>query len=76
MPFSAATGATDAAYDGATAVMLTDAMAAAIHRMPVLGFCIGAPSVPSWTPVVPACVLLARERYQAARSRTIASSPY
>jgi hypothetical protein len=34
MPFSAATGATDAAC--ATVVMLIDAIAAAIHRMPVL----------------------------------------
>jgi len=42
MPFSAATGAISRVA-GAAAAMLIEMIAAAIHRRPVVGFCMGAP---------------------------------
>src|SRR5882724_2317762 len=45
MPFSAATGATDAAWPGADAVTPIAAKAATIHRAPVRDFRIGAPPI-------------------------------
>jgi hypothetical protein len=67
------TGATDAAWPGAKAVMLIDVIAATIHRTPVLGFCMGAPRKrrPSQLRL-----LLKTYVYQGARLRTMGSSPF
>jgi hypothetical protein len=51
MPFSAGTGATDAARAGLNVMKLIDTIAVTIHRKPVPGFCKGTPRE---GPVIPA----------------------
>jgi hypothetical protein len=60
MPFSAATGATDAARAGLNVTRLTDTIAATIHRAFVCGFGMGRSS--GW-PVMPA-LMSASAAYQ------------
>ncbi|WFU46149.1 hypothetical protein QA640_46990 (plasmid) [Bradyrhizobium sp. CB82] len=55
MPFSVATGATDAARAGPNVMKLIDTIAVTIHRTPVPGFCKGHSS--GW-PVIPAHIVV------------------